>query len=129
MTTTTTTRATPRDLHQALADAFNRRNLDEILGLYAEGATLAPQPGQSVTGKKEIAQALQGFLAVPGTMRIDTVYTLEAGPLALTRSLWSIREGSETRIEARGTEVMVRGADGNWRFAVDHPFGADDKSW
>src|SRR5262245_44849963 len=63
VTMTTTTRSTPRDLHQALADAFNRRSLDEILALYAEGATLAPQPGQSVTCRKEIAQALQGFLA------------------------------------------------------------------
>lgn len=123
------TRSTPRDLHQALADSFNRRNLDELLELYTDGATLVPQPGQSVAGKKGIEKALQGFLAVPGTMRIDTVYALEVGPLALTRSRWSIREGAETRIEARGTEVMVREPDGNWRFAVDHPFGADDKSW
>src|SRR5437762_1081424 len=44
----------PEALHRALADAFNRRDLDDLLSLYDENATLVPQPGTDVAGAEAI---------------------------------------------------------------------------
>lgn len=116
---------TPQELHSALAVAFNSKDVSKILTLYENDAALVPQPGSVVAGRAQITEALKGFLAVPGRMQVDTIYAVQAGDLALTRSTWSIRDGAEIKIQASGTEVMRRQADGTWRFAIDHPFGAD----
>ena len=116
---------TTHELHASLAEAFNTGDLEKILALYEHEATLVPRPGKAVSGRQEIAEALQGFLGIPGKMQIDTIYSVESGDLALTRSAWSIRDGQEIKVQALGTEVMRRQSDGTWRFVVDHPFGAD----
>jgi len=100
-----------------------------VARLYEEDATLVPQPGTSVNGVKAVKEALAGFLAIDGTMQVDTIYALECGDVALTRSAWSIHNGAEVKIAATGTELMRRQEDGSWLFAIDHPFGAEAKSW
>lgn len=117
----------PRELHQALASAFNAKDLDRVSQLYEQNASLVPEPGKSVSGMKAVKEALKGFLAIDGKMHIDTIYALESGDVALTRSAWSIRNGSEVKIAAAGTELMRRQKDGSWLFVVDHPFGAEAK--
>jgi uncharacterized protein (TIGR02246 family) len=115
----------PRELHQALAAAFNARDVDLVLALYQPDAALVPEPGQVASGRDQLRQALLGFLAVPGVMQIETVYAVQAGDVALTRSAWSLVDAGEVKLQACGTELMRARADGTWAFAVDHPFGAD----
>jgi len=59
---------------------------------------------------------------------IFQTYCVQCGDVAMSRSLWSIRDGSEIRIQAKGTELLRRQPNGSWLFAVDHPFGADEVS-
>ena len=115
----------PEALHQALAAAFNTKDVDQVLALYETDGALVPQPGQVVTGTSELREALMGFLAIEGTMDIVTSYSVETDGVALTRSLWTIRKGDEIAIQKMGTEVMRRQADGTWLFLVDHPFGGE----
>ena len=114
----------PEELHRALADAFNTRQIENVMALYEGHASLVPRPGIVVSGGAALREALRGFLAVPGLMIIETVYAVESDGLALTRSAWSIRDGNETQLHGAGTEIMRRQPDGSWLFAVDHPFGA-----
>lgn len=121
----------PQDLHLALADAFNRHDLDALLALYAEHATLVPVPGDAVTGAAAIRKALAGFLALsPRETFVHTVSVVRAGDLALTQSHWGLQgtrpDGSQIVLEHHGVEVMCRHADGRWRFLVDDPFAGDD---
>jgi len=120
----------PEDLHLALADAFNRRDVDALLALYAEDATLVPTPGAAVTGTAALRKALSGFLSLsPRETFVRTVSVVRAGDLALTQSHWGMQgtqpDGANVVLDHHGVEVMRRQEDGTWRFQIDDPFAGD----
>jgi uncharacterized protein (TIGR02246 family) len=125
------TATNPEALHRALADAFNRNDLDELSSLYDDQATLVPQPGTAVTGAKAVRAALAGFLSLsPRETFVQTLNVVLSGDFALTRSHWGLKgtgpSGAPVVIEHHGVEVMRRQEDGTWRFLVDDPFAGDD---
>lgn len=119
------TARTPQELHQALAAAYNRKDVDGLLALFEPDASLVPRPGQLARGTDEIRRALADFVELGGSMRVEKVHVVEAGAAALSRTVWSISHGGRTSVQANGSEVVRRQADGSWRFVVDHPFGAE----
>ena len=58
-------------------------------------------------------------------MEIRTVYCLQTSDLALGRSEWSITDGDEVKISAKGIEVMKQQPDGTWKIVIDQAFGAE----
>ena len=58
-------------------------------------------------------------------MEIKTVYCLESGDVAVGRSEWSIKDGNETKVAAKGVELLKRQPDGTWKVLIDHAFGAE----
>lgn len=121
----------PEGLHQALADAFNRHDLEGLLSLYDEAATLVPQPGSAALGTKSIREALAGFLSLsPVETFVQTVGVVRAGDLALTQSHWGLKgkapSGVPVVLDHYGVEIMRLQKDGRWRFLVDDPFAGDD---
>ena len=119
----------PDDLHKAFATAFNSGNVEAVLALYEPEASLVPQPGTVTQGRASIRQALQQFLAVRGTMRIETVYVMNQGSIALTRGQWQLTgkdpQGHPIEMRVKSIEVARRQPSGEWLFVIDHPFGAD----
>ena len=118
----------PEHVHAALATAWNTGDVNNVLALYEDEGVLVPQPGQSISGKAKIKEALLGFLSTKGIFEIKTTYCVQCGDVAMSRSLWSIRDGNEIKIKAKGTELLRKQPNGSWLFAVDHPFGADEVS-
>lgn len=114
-----------QDAHAALAAAFNTRDVNTVLGMYDVSGIMVPEPGKAVTGKAEWEQAIRGILSIPGKMAINTVYCYEAGDVAVGRSEWSITDGNDVKISAKGIELMRRQPDGTWKIVVDHAFGAE----
>jgi ketosteroid isomerase-like protein len=53
--------AGPEETIQRFFEAFNRGNLDAVIGLYESQATMVPQPGQMAEGQAAIREALSGF--------------------------------------------------------------------
>jgi uncharacterized protein (TIGR02246 family) len=119
----------PEDIHRRFAEAFNAGDLASLTALYEPEARLAPQPGQVVVGPEAIRDALQGFLALRGHIRLDTQYVIEAGELALLRAQWHLTgtgpDGTPVDMQGNSTEVVRRQGDGRWCYIIDHPFGAD----
>ncbi|MCE2658129.1 MAG: nuclear transport factor 2 family protein [Rubrivivax sp.] len=117
----------PESVALAFARAFNARDLDALLALYPAGSVFVPAPGQALTTRDAIRQALQGFLAIglPIAMTVRHVYG--AGDTALLVVDWTIRgtgaDGRSVDLSGTGTDVVRRDADGLWRYAVDNPFG------
>jgi uncharacterized protein (TIGR02246 family) len=111
------------------AEAFNAGDLESLMTLYAPDARLVPQPGQVVTGHAAIREALQGFLALQGQIRMETTYVVQAGDIALLRSQWHLTgkgaDGQPLTIGAKSAEVIRQHSDGTWLFVIDHPYGAD----
>jgi ketosteroid isomerase-like protein len=113
------------DVHAILASAFNTGDVDTVMSMYDATGIIVPEPGKPVSGKTKFEEAIKGILSIKGKMTIKTVYCLQTGNIAVGRSEWSITDGSEVKISAKGIEVMKQQADGGWKIIVDHAFGAE----
>jgi uncharacterized protein (TIGR02246 family) len=114
----------PEDAHAMLAAAFNTGDVATVLSMYDYNGIIVPEPGKPVSGKEKFEEAIKAILSTRGIMEIKTVYCLRAGNIAVGRSEWSITEGSDVKISAKGIEVMQQQADGGWKILIDHAFGA-----
>jgi len=114
------------EVHAALANAFNTGDVNIVLSMYDVNGIIVPEPGKPVSGKSRFEEAIKGILSIPGKMDIQTVYCLQAGDMAVGRSEWSITDGGETKISAKGIEVMKKQDDGTWKVLIDHAFGAEN---
>lgn len=110
------------DAHATLAAAFNTGDVNTVMNMYDVTGIIVPEPEKPVSGKEKFEEAIKAILSIKGTMEIKTVYCLQTGNIAVGRSEWSITEGNEVKISAKGIEVMKEQTDGTWKIIVDHAF-------
>jgi uncharacterized protein (TIGR02246 family) len=119
----------PEEAHRLWAEAFNAGDLESLMAMYAPDVRFVPQPGQVVTGQAALREALQGFLALKGKIRMETAYVVQAGDIALMRSQWHLTakgaDGQPLAMSGKSTEVYRQQSDGTWLLLIDHPYGAD----
>ena len=119
----------PEDVHRLFAEHFNAGDLEALVALYEDGAAFVPQPGEVVTGKEAIREALQGFLATGGKIKVSTRYAVRSGDTALMSGEWRLngtgQGGEPLEMGGKTAEVVRRQPDGRWLYLIDHPFGAD----
>jgi ketosteroid isomerase-like protein len=114
-----------QDAHSTLAAAYNTGDLNTVLHMYDIDGIIVPEPRNPVSGREKFEAAVKGILSIKGTMEIKTVYCLEVNDIAVGRSEWSIKDGDEVKVSAKGVEVMKRQPDGTWKVLIDHAFGAE----
>src|SRR5690242_16584890 len=100
------------DAHATLAAAFNTGNVDTVMSMYDHDGIIVPEPGKPVSGKAKFEEAIKSILSIKGKMEIKTVFCLQTGNLAVGRSEWSITDGQEVKVSAKGIEVMKHRPDG-----------------
>jgi uncharacterized protein (TIGR02246 family) len=119
----------PEDLDRLFAGALNTGNIEELMGLYEPQASLMASPGKVVAGSDAIREALRGFLDGKPQMTLSPRVVAKTADLALTTSKWELTmtgpDGKPAQMSGQSIEVARRGSDGNWRFAIDLPFGVD----
>ena len=113
------------DAHATLAAAFNTGDVATVMNMYDVNGIIVPEPGKPVSGRDKFVESIKAILSIKGKMDIKTVYCLQTGNIAVGRSEWSITDGDEVKISAKGIEVMLQQADGTWKIVVDHAFGAE----
>ncbi|HWZ02479.1 MAG TPA: DUF4440 domain-containing protein [Mucilaginibacter sp.] len=113
------------DAHATLAAAFNTGDVATVMSMYDTTGVIVPEPGKPVTGKDKFEESIKAILSISGKMEIKTVYCLQTGDIALGTSEWSITDGNEVKISAKGIEVMKRQANGTWKIIIDQAFGAE----
>lgn len=113
------------DAHATLAAAFNTGDVATVMSMYDVTGIIVPEPEKPVSGKQLFEDAIKTILSIKGKMEIKTVYCLQTGNIAVGRSEWSITDGNEVKIRAKGVEVMKQQEDGNWKIIIDHAFGAE----
>ena len=107
------------------------RSLDAVgrEPLYENQAAFATQPGSLAPGAPGIRDALNGFIAMNGTLDLEVTRVLEVDDLALVVGVWSFNgtspDGEPVRLAAKNADVLRRQADGTWRFVIDNPWGTD----
>jgi ketosteroid isomerase-like protein len=117
---------TPEDVHRLWTDYFVAGDLEGLLSLYEPDATLAVQPGASVSGRVAIREVLAGFLAVRRKFEIEFGRALQSGDIALLSSTWKLegeQRGAPYESSGRTADVVRRQPDGSWKYVIDSPFG------
>ena len=113
---------TPEEAHALLAAAFAAGDLDALVELYEDGATLiVPPEGRRVSGRDAIRAAVEPTVALRPRFRSDVVEKLETDGLALTHARWTAVSADGGELGGRGTVVSRRQPDGSWRIVLDNP--------
>ena len=117
----------PKEAHDLWAKTFNAGDLEGLVALYEEDALFMPQPGQTVSGRDAIREALKGWLALKLQSDLHFQLALENGDIALLYSSWTLSgtgpDGKPMSMSGQTSDVVRRQADGSWLFAIDNPFG------
>ena len=117
----------PIDTVNQLVQAINRRDAESALGLYEPDAVLVIQPGQVARGAVQLREALAGFAALEPTLESETQHVIQAGDVALYLGRWTLRgtdpTGQPLIMGGESTDILRRQPDGEWRIAVDNPWG------
>ncbi|MFE2295599.1 YybH family protein [Streptomyces sp. NPDC059452] len=113
--------------HTALYEAaFNAGDADAVNAMYTDEAVAVWEPGKPLTGQAR-KDAVKEFLAGSPKMRARPRQTFVTGDTALLIVDWSIAtvdgSGSPELLTGVGVDVLRKGADGNWRYAIDEPYG------
>jgi len=116
----------PNQAHRTWGDAFNRGDIEALLALYAPDAVLVPEPGKQVTGTANVRTALEGFMSLKGTMKLETQSVVTGGDTALTRGRWTLQgtgpDGKPLEMGSDSAEVWRRQSDGTWLTILDNPW-------
>jgi uncharacterized protein (TIGR02246 family) len=120
----------PEALHAALSVAMNAGDLDALVDLYEEQATLiVPPHGRRATGHEEIREATAEVLALRPVAELRVVGKVQHDGLALTHGRWRLTgttaDGERVELAGRGTLVSRRQADGRWLIALDDAMAPD----
>jgi uncharacterized protein (TIGR02246 family) len=121
--------ATPEQVLESIVAGINSGDLESLMPLYERDAAFATQPGSLAPGAAGIREALNGFIAMNGTLDLQVTRVLEVDDLALVLGTWSFDgtgpDGEPVRLQARNADVLRRQDDGTWRFVIDNPWGTD----
>lgn len=117
-------------LSAGFAKAVNDGDLDALCGFYSSDAVFVTGTGtEYASGAAAVREVLAGFLASKPVMEFEHVYLFQNGDTALARGQWKLTgnspDGAVSVVEGSSIEVLRRGADGMWRYIIDHPWGAN----
>lgn len=117
--------SSPEEMAEAFKQKFNDRDEAGLLSLYAPDAVFTMDGVAVARGTDEIKAAMAGMLASPFKAKGKYVSVLTAGDVAVCKLRWEMLN-AEGWIEMDGVslEVLKRGGDGLWRFAIDDATGA-----
>ncbi|MGA2454782.1 MAG: enoyl-CoA hydratase-related protein [Solirubrobacteraceae bacterium] len=115
----------PAQLPHLFAERASAGDIEGLIALYEDRATLVGPDGVAAAGKQAIRERLEQLLAM--TPRITPTHsrTMVVGDIALMSGDWQLRlgtgEGGEASFESSSTEVARRQHDGSWLYVIDDP--------
>lgn len=112
-------------IHPAVEAGVNNQDIDGLMALYAEDASMVRVDGSVATGLSAIREEWSGLLAMNGQITLRSRYAIAAGDLAVLSNQRTFKVGGEQTSSATA-EVARRQPDGGWLYVVDHPYGGSE---
>jgi uncharacterized protein (TIGR02246 family) len=112
-------------IHPAVEAGVNNQDIDGLIALYAEDASMVRVDGSIATGLSAIREEWSGILAMNGQITLRSRYAIAAGDLAVLSNQWTFKVGGE-QISSVTAEVARCQPDGGWLYIVDHPYGGSE---
>ncbi|MCX5417799.1 nuclear transport factor 2 family protein [Streptomyces sp. NBC_00059] len=113
--------------HTALYEAaFNSGDADAVNAMYTDEAIAVWEPGEPLTGQAR-KDYVKDYLSRSPKMSAKPRHIFVTGDTALLIVDWSIatvdESGEPESFKGVGVDVLRKGQDGNWRYAIDDPYG------
>jgi uncharacterized protein (TIGR02246 family) len=120
---------TPRVAIGKFLTAVRDRDLEAILALYEQDATVVVYPGMLGKGITAIRTFFEGIFRLEPDIQHGVEAFTEAGDLTLFTAKWTIVGPIPPSLPLNRTNyhaaILRKQADGNWLFAVDNPWGPE----
>jgi uncharacterized protein (TIGR02246 family) len=122
---------TPRSAADRLIAALYDRNLEAVVALYEEDATLVCYPGMVVKGISDIRNFLKNLFSLNVDVQYETRVFTDAGDLALFAAKWKILNMVRMPLPMPDASYLVhlivlrKQPDGAWLIAIDNPWGPE----
>jgi uncharacterized protein (TIGR02246 family) len=114
-------------IHPAVEAGVNNQDIDGLMALYAEDASMVGADGSIATGLSAIREEWVGLLAMNGHITVRSRYAIAAGDLAVLSCEWTFAVGGEgQQISSVTAEVARRQPDGGWLYVIDHPYAGSE---
>lgn len=117
----------PAEIHRLVESAFNAGDADALVALYEEDAAMAAPDGSFVHGQAAIREQWSGFVALGGTIQMETRYAVAVDDVALLSNDWHF-VGAGMEFSSRTSEVARRQPDGTWKYVIDNPYAGESPS-
>ncbi|MFD7339104.1 YybH family protein [Streptomyces violascens] len=105
---------------------FNSGDFAGTDELYTEDAISVWEPGNPLSGQAR-KDALAEFIAIKPVLNATIRESYVTSDTALLVTDWSLdipnENGGTDHIEGIGTDILRRDEKGNWRYAIDEPYG------
>ncbi|HEX8891402.1 MAG TPA: SgcJ/EcaC family oxidoreductase [Pyrinomonadaceae bacterium] len=115
------------EIVERMDEAFNRGDVDAVLDFYEDEAVVVLEPGRVVQGRDKLREAFQFVFGLQPVVRQIKTNVIEANDLALFTSRWTftgkLADGTLFTREAVATTIFRKQSDGQWRCAIDNPYG------
>ena len=116
----------PAELPHLFAERASAGDIEGLIALYEDRATLVGPDGVAAAGKQAIRERLEQLLAMTPHITPTHSRTMVADDIALMSGDWQLRlvtgEGGEAMsFESSSTEVARRQHDGSWLYVIDDP--------
>lgn len=111
-------RTDPVKLNRAFLEAFNLKDINGLLSLYAPKAVYFDGK-QSVSDPQILKEELQALLDIPGTMDNHVKFHVINGNISLLHAQYRIKDGKSIITSGEIFEVACRQSDGSWLYHID----------
>ncbi len=119
---------TGQEWDDAFAEAFNAGDTGGLMALFEPDALWVTEPGQSVTGTADMAEAAAGYFALRPTINMTTKAVLDSGELVVVYTDWTLTatgdDGAPIEMAGASTVVLRRQPDGSLLGVIDDPWSA-----
>ncbi|UJF33780.1 YybH family protein [Paenibacillus hexagrammi] len=117
----------PELLPIAFDDAINGQNLERVIALYTEDASMRTQFDELLTGTDAIVSGISRMFLAKPYLKNTVKRSIIAGDIALLIVDWvmELTDSTGQRFTTTGTATNVakQMADGSWRLHVTNPLG------